>query len=218
MKAVAVAAALVTLIAEPAFKPHAIGVPGDRVVLLGSETGGLSANESDVMAATLDAAYAPFRAGWVLVDARTATFKCEPGTKRFLDVGGCSGMLGAGETPEQRLRAVQQEIPEVTSDIASDLIGKTQSAEAVGPLPTSVPHALWSPGLEFPSTFHGNPVFAASLSRPGFDARGRHALIYLATLNWTDGSKSMGQYVFLTQRNGKWSTTGHALVWGHLAG
>ena len=173
-----------------------------------------AAQDSDVMAAMIEAAYEPFKSGWVLLDAHAATFACRPTTRRIIDVGGCSGMLGDGETPEQRLDAVKRDVPQVTREILSDLLAKGAQATDTPPLSTSVPHAMWAPGLDFPSTVRGNPVFAATLSRPGFDARREHALVYIATMNWTDRSKSMGQYVFLERPAGKWVPTGHSLVWG----
>jgi hypothetical protein len=38
--------------------------------------------------------------------------------------------------------------------------------------------------------------------------------MYLATMNWTDRSKSMGQYLYLEKENARWVIKGHAQVWG----
>lgn len=175
-----------------------------------------STEEIAVMGAALEAAYARVTPGWVLVAARTATFECNPPANIGIDVGGCSGMRLADETPEARLTAVRDAIPGISADLAADLLSKSkQSGLLTDALPARVKQVLWAPDLA--ADFRGNqgdPTFAAYFSRPGFDSTRSRALIYLGTINWTDRSKSMGQYLYLQKERGAWAVTAHAKVWG----
>ncbi len=177
---------------------------------------GLTLDEIAVMAAVVQAAYDHATPGWVLIGARTATFECNPPADIGIDVGGCSGMRVASETPKSRLATVRAEISELTDDLVADVFRKnTHSTILERPLPIKVPQILWAPGLAFtPEQPEGNPTFAAYLSRPGLDHAGTRALIYLGTMNWTDRSKSMGQYVYLEKVGSAWVVKAHAQVWG----
>lgn len=204
----------------------AAALPTARVVAQGCTPGQdvADADEIAVMGTVLEAAYAHAAQGWVGVGARTATFECNPSANIGIDVGGCSGMRVSTETPEQRLRAVRNAMPEVPAELAADLLEKSQCSALLSRLlPAHVQQDLWAPediAAEFKAqgnpTFkaQGNPTFAAYFSRPGFDGRRTKALIYLATMNWTDRSKSMGQYLYLEKEDENWVVKGHAQVWG----
>lgn len=183
-----------------------------------ADEGDLSSEEIAVMAATVQAAYDYATPGWVLIGARTTTFECNPPANIGIDVGGCSGMRVASETPEARLAAVQAEISDVSSSLVADLLKKNQqSAILKHPFPIEIKQTLWAPGLVFTQEKpKENPTFAVYLSRPGFDHEKTRALIYLGTMNWTDRSKSMGQYVYLMKIGITWVVKAHAQVWGRI--
>lgn len=158
--------------------------------------GSLGQDEIAVMAAVLDAAYAGTTYGWVMVARRTATFACNPPENNGLTIGGCNGMRFASESAEQRLNAVRKAIPEISKALATDLLEKSQHPVVITKsLPCAVPQSLWSPGDELRPERLLNPVFAAYFSRVGFNPRHTQALVYLATINWMDSSRSVGQYV-----------------------
>jgi hypothetical protein len=188
--------------------------PG-RALLAQDSTDALESEEITVLASVLEAAYAPFGKGWVMVGGRTTTFACNPPAQTGLDVGGCSGMRVADETAEHRLAAVRAELPAVSAEMAANLVQKS-SLSVVLPerLPTEIPQVMWAPGLKTELKFQGNPVFAAYMSRVGFDHERSKGLVYLGTMNWTDRSKSMGQYLLVSRQRTKWVVTDHAKVWG----
>lgn len=174
----------------------------------------LDAEELRVLAAVVDAAYAPIGHGWVLVGARTTTFECHPPADTGLDVGGCSGMRVSAETPDERLATVRSQLSLVTSEMTTDLLLKSRvSALIAQSLATNVRHVLWAPGMKLDTAFTGNPAFAAYVSRVGFDSKREKAVVYLGTLNWTDQSKSMGQYLLLIKEDGAWRVTAGTSVW-----
>jgi hypothetical protein len=173
------------------------------------------ADEIVVMATALEAAYVGAAPGWVMVGARTATFECNPSANIGVDVEGCSGMRVSTEDPEERLRAVRETLPEVSAELVADLLRKSQRSVVLSrSLPTQVKQVLWAPGIAADFTSQGNPTFAAYFSRVGFDGSRTKALMYLGTMNWTDRSKSMGQYLYLEKRQGHWEIKSHAKVWG----
>ena len=172
------------------------------------------ADEIAVMAVILDAAYAHAAHGWVLVGARTATFECNPPANIGIDIGGCSGMRVASEKPEERLAMVGAEIPEVSTELTADLLRKSQRSTVLSrALPVPIQQVVWAPGIATDFKFSGNPRFAAYFSRVGFDSARAKALIYFGTLNWTDRSKSLGQYLYLEKQKGAWVIKAHVKVW-----
>jgi hypothetical protein len=174
----------------------------------------LDVDESAVFAVVLETAYEPIARGWVMVGARTATFECNPPADIGFDVGGCTGMRLASETAEQRLASVSTDIPDVSSEMIADLISKNRRSTTLEvPLTKKVPQAVWAPGMPTDFAFKGDPVFAAYLSRVGFDKNRTKALVYLGTVNWSDSTKSVGQYVFLVKRGARWVVTAHSQVW-----
>ncbi len=82
-----------------------------------------------------------------------------------------------------------------------------------GPLPIPVKQVMYAPGTKTDLKYDGAPSFAAYFSRVGFDFARAKALIYLGTINWTDRSKSMGQYLYLEKQEGTWTIKDHAKVW-----
>ncbi len=171
-------------------------------------------DEIAVMAAVLDDVYARVAVGWVLVCARTATFECNPPAMTGVDVGGCSGMRGAAESPEQRLAMVRRRIPEVSAEIATDLLRKSRGSVVLpDALPVPVQQILWAPGMTTDFKFKEDPAFAACFSRVGFDSARAKALIYLTMMNWTDRSKSFGQYSYLEKQKGAWVIRENVKVW-----
>ena len=118
------------------------------------------------------------------------------------------------ETPEERLRTVRHDIPQTSSELADDLLAKSrQSVVLTRPLPVRIDQVLWSPSLEGDFKFKGDPTFAAYFSRGGFNRTRTTALIYLGTMNWTDQSKSMGQYLYLEKEKNNWVIKAHSKVW-----
>jgi hypothetical protein len=171
-------------------------------------------DEIAVMAVILDAAYAHAAQGWVLVGARTATFECNPPANIGMDIGGCSGMRDATESPEERLATVRVEIPDVSTEIAADLLRKSRGSVVLSRvIPVPIQQVVWAPGIAVDFKFSGNPTFAAYFSRVGFDSGRAKALIYLGTMNWTDRSKSLGQYLYLEKQMGAWVIKTHVKVW-----
>ncbi len=174
----------------------------------------LEADEIRIMSVVLDAAYAHSDPGWVLLAARTVTFACNPPANIGFDMEGCSGMRDARETSEERLEKVRKEIPDISAELISDTITKNQESTTISvPLPVPIKQVLYAPGIKAELKFGGNPVFAAYFSRPGFDSARSRALIYLGTVNWTDRSKSLGQYLYLEKQDNNWAIKDHAKVW-----
>lgn len=174
----------------------------------------LDSDEIAVMAVVLDAAYALASPGWVMLASRTATFKCNPPSNIGLDVGGCNGMRDASETAEERLALVRKEMPVVSAELATDLIRKSRESSILsGPLPIPVQQVMYAPDSKTDLKFYGTPAFVAYFSRVGLDSERVKALIYVGTINWTDRSKSMGQYLYLEKLKGVWTIKDHTKVW-----
>lgn len=178
----------------------------------------LDRDEIAVMAAALKAAYAASTDGWVLVGARTATFACNPPEDIGLKIGGCSGMRMETETPAKRLQTVHRDIPQVTPEIVADFLEKNQRSTTITePLPVPIPQTIWAPGSPLAGGHSNNPVFAAYFSRVGFNRDRTNALLYFATVSWTDARQSVGQYLYLERAAGSWVVKGHSSVWQLLA-
>jgi hypothetical protein len=173
-----------------------------------------TAEELRVYGALLESASTTAPKTWILVGAQTATFECDPPAPIGLDVGGCTGMRVAPETATERLNKVVRDLPQVTAEMRADLALKSQASQPlVGRIPTALTYVLASPQAPLPDTVDGNPEFALYVSRVGFSDDGTRALVYMGTMNWSDASKSMGQYVLLVKHEAEWRVTGHSLVW-----
>lgn len=172
------------------------------------------AEEYEVMAAVLSAAYSPNSTGWVMLAARTATFECNPSAPIGFDNGGCSGMRDESMSPEEVLVAVREAIPGVSAELAADLLGKSHRSVTLSrTLGVPIPQALYAPDRPSEKKYGGSPAFAAYFSRVGFDTRRLKALVYLGTVNWTDQAKSVGQYLYLEKHDRIWAVKDHLKIW-----
>ena len=169
----------------------------------GASQGEPDADEIAVMAVILDAAYAHATPGWVWIIGRTATFECNSSANVIISIGGCSGMRLSAETPDERLAWVRERMPQVSPEVTSDLLKKSQQSMPLSrPLPAPVRQTVWIPGMKQDFGSDGNPTFAAYFSRVGFDPTRTSGLVYLGTMSWTDQSKSVGQYLYLEKGEG----------------
>ena len=125
-------------------------------------------------------------------------------------------MRVAPETAAERLGTVANDLPQASKEMLAEIRHQNQAShEIVGPIPTTRTYVLWSPKSSgFPDTVKGNPELALYFSRVAFSADGSKALVYMGTMNWTDNTKSMGQYVLLRIEGAEWRIAGHSLVWG----
>jgi hypothetical protein len=191
-----------------AIQQHGIGESGS------SPKSTLDPDELAVMAVVLDAVYPKEAKGWVLLSARTATFECNPPANTGLNIGGCSGMRTPNQSPEEYLSLVRKAIPSVSDELADDLISKSQRSAVLSRIfDVPIRQCLYAPGEAFDSGFSGNPEFAAYFSRVAFDAQHYKAFLYLGMVNWSDQSKSMGQYLYLEKNSASWAIKSHAKIW-----
>lgn len=177
--------------------------------------GVLDDEEGRVIAAAIKQLHLAAASQWFMLAERTITFACESASDSGFAVGDCSGMRNRDQTPDQVLNWVRKTIPSVTKELTDSLSVRASSPARIGkPIPLNFRQVIWSPkgGGSVPKDL-GTPDFAAYPSRVAFNANRNTALFYLGVVNWSDSSKSFGEYLYLTKVGGEWLVKGRARVW-----
>ena len=175
----------------------------------------LDADELSALTAAMEQTHSHDPAGWLLIDAQTAAFPCDPGEARVVNLDGCSGMARPGQDPAEMLALVKEAIPAVDDTVISDFNAKSGVSILIDrPLGIAARQVIWSPAYPagFPTDL-GKPEAAINLSRVGFDAGHTRALLYIGSISYTHRDHSFGEYVYLTKSNGSWSVQGTMQPW-----
>jgi hypothetical protein len=155
---------------------------------------------------------------WFLLADHTVSFRCESAATTGFSVGDCSGMRSHDQNPAEILGWVRETIRPVTKALTDSLAMRAAASVPVNrPLPLETRQVIWGPtrGVgpgSIPDGL-GSPDFALYPSRVGFNAGRDAALLYLGVVNWSDSSKSFGEYVYLVKANTRWDVNGRARVW-----
>ncbi|MBI2993612.1 MAG: hypothetical protein HYY48_05480 [Gammaproteobacteria bacterium] len=175
----------------------------------------LDADELQALTAAMQQTQSHDPSGWLLIDAQTAAFPCDPGEPRVVVLDGCSGMAPPGQEPAEMLALVKEAIPAVNADAMKDFQAKSSASILIDkPLAIPTRQVIWSPAdpAGFPTDL-GKPEAALNLSRVGFDAGRTCALLYIGSISYTHRDHSFGEYVYLTKTNGSWSVQGTMQAW-----
>ena len=175
----------------------------------------LDADELAALSAAMEQTHKLNPSGWLLIDAWTAAFPCDPGEPRVVVLDGCSGIARPGQDPAEMLAIVKEAIPALDEEEIGDFLAKGAASVAIGtPLTLGIKQVIWSPAdpAGFPADL-GKPEAAMNLSRVGFDASRGHALLYIGSISYTAAEHSFGEYVYLTKANGSWSVQGTMQSW-----
>ncbi len=175
----------------------------------------LDDDELAVLAAAVQQIHLSDTPRWFMLADHTISFACESGKAAGFLLGDCSGMRTHDQTPNEVLAWVRERIPSVTRELTDDLGKCAGNAVQINrSLPLAVRQVIWGPTstTAFPEGL-GSPDFALYPSRVGFNSGRTAALVYLGVMNWTDTSKSFGEYVYLVKTEGRWTTKGRARTW-----
>lgn len=175
----------------------------------------LDADELAALSAAVEQTHKLNPSGWLLIEAQTAAFPCDPGEARVVILDGCSGLARPGQDPADMLVVVKEAIPALDDEVIRDFLAKGAASVAIGaPLAHSIRQVIWTPAepAGFPADL-GKPEAAMNLSRVGFDASRSRALLYIGSISYTASEHSFGEYVYLTKTNGSWTVQGTMQSW-----
>lgn len=182
-----------------------------------SSVGSIDDAEYEVLAAVLAQEISSSSQGWVMLAPFTATFECNPPAHNGLAFGPCGGMRTQDQTPEEMLSKVKGAIPAVSQDLTTDLLRKSQqSVPITRTLPFSVKQFLVDLTGRTEPPYTGNPDLGFFPSRVGLNAERDRALCYAGVINWTDSSRSVGNFVYLEKVDSQWVIKGKLRAWSLL--
>ncbi len=179
-----------------------------------SPVGSIDDSEYEVLAAVLAQEISSPSQGWVMLAPFTATFECNPPAHNGLAFGPCGGMRTPDQTPEEMLSKVKAGIPAVSEDLTADLLRKSQqSVPITRTLPFPVKQFLVDLTGRTKPAYPGNPDLGFFPSRVGLNAERNRALCYTGVINWTDSSRSVGDFLYLEKVDSQWVIKGKLRVW-----
>ncbi|MGO9480698.1 MAG: hypothetical protein ACLP05_02795 [Candidatus Kryptoniota bacterium] len=181
----------------------------------GEKVGPMDSVEYSVVAAVVKADHLPKHVRWFMLSNQTTTFECDPAANTGLSVVGCSGMRAPGQTPQDVYNMLAGTFDALTPEIFLDLMSKAETSTLVDKtLPLKVRQVIWGPtsASNVPKDL-GSPDFAIYNSRVGFNSTKTLALVYVAATNWTDSSKTYGEYVMLSRQKDGWGILGRYKMW-----
>jgi len=173
----------------------------------------LSSDEYQVMAAVIDFFRAAGIASHPLIANRTSIFECGS-TCNGMSMGGCNGLRGSDETPQERLQIVKRDLARLEQNTISDFMSKNNRCASIdSKLPTEAQYLTFGvshsdarpPGWEHPDLFY--------FSRVGFNAEHSQALVHVSFMSGTNASDSGGKYLLFIKANGRWKREGSSAVW-----
>ena len=172
--------------------------------------------EAQVIRAALVAAIGPRIRGYVLVPRVSASFDCSrPAADGFSWTASCSPMSAETASPEKTLDDIQDGLGPLSMEMRKNFLEANRKPRKF-PVPLTAPFAVhqWSPGDSDASlNAKGNPEYAVYLSRVGFSDDMRSALLYIGKINWTDQSKSSGDYMLLKKEPRRWVVVSTRRYW-----
>jgi hypothetical protein len=173
----------------------------------------LTASEYEVLAAVIDFFRTEDIASHPMIANRTSTFECGS-PHNGMSMGGCNGLQGSGETPQQRMQIVQRDLPNLQPSVIADFMAKNNKTAWIdAKLPTKRQYVMFGlahadpmpSGWEHPDFFY--------FSRVGFNTEHTQALVHVSFMSGTNASNSGGKYVLFTKANGEWKRDGSSAVW-----
>jgi hypothetical protein len=173
----------------------------------------ITEEEYRVYAAVLESFRQHKHATQPLVADHTSTFSCEA-VCNGMHIGGCNGLRDKDETPAERLKIVQRDLPQLTAASASDFQTKNQKCSAVeAKIPAKARYSLFGQtGEQLPpvSWDHADFFF---FSRVGFSEEKTLALVYVGFMSGTNAKLSEGRYFLFLKENGQWKAKGSSAIW-----
>lgn len=173
----------------------------------------LTSGEYQVYGAVLDFFAAKNIAQHPLVANRTSTFECGS-PHNGMSMGGCNGLQGSNETPQQRMRVVQRDLPDLQASTVADFESKNaKTAWVDAKVPTKRKYLMFGlshsdpipPGWEHADFFY--------FSRVGFNTTRTQALVHVSFMSGTNAADSGGKYILFRNVNGRWEREGSSAVW-----
>jgi len=171
--------------------------------------------EYSVVAAVVKADHLPKHPRWFMLSNRTTTFECDPPANTGFSFVGCSGMRTQDQSPQDVYNMLAGSLHSLTTEVFLDLMSKSETSTVVDKtLPLNVKQIIWGPTStsSVPKEL-GAPDFAVYHSRVGFNKEKTLALVYVAAANWTDSSKTYGEYVMLGWQEGGWTILERYKMW-----
>jgi hypothetical protein len=136
----------------------------------------------------------------VVLENRTATFLCSRSLPDLVQFEGCSGMRGPAESAEQVMARLKRAWPGVSDTALSDLVAKSERRARIdAPLDVRARQVLRGYG----DGVLGEATDAVKVSRVGFDAARREAVLFVA-VRTRDRARSYAEYVRLTRSGNTW--------------
>lgn len=172
-----------------------------------------TADEYAVYAAVLDFFVAKGIAQHPAVANRTSTFECGS-PHNGMSMGGCNGLQGSGETPQQRMEIVQRDLAELEASTVADFESKNgKTAWIDAKIPTKHKYLMFNlsqsdpipPGWEHADFFY--------FSRVAFNTTRKQALVHVSFFSGTNANNSGGKYVLFRKKSSHWERQGSSAVW-----
>lgn len=150
----------------------------------------------------------------VTIANRTATFSCSLSREELIQLEGCSGMRPPQETAEQVMARLKGKLA-APDEALADLRAKNEKAAVLDKPFASLKsqQAFWGPRKDMKRSQLARPDLAVAVSRVGFDKPRRHAVVYVATMSWTDPKGSYGEYVLLEKSGARWKPAKSLRMW-----
>lgn len=153
--------------------------------------------------------------GYIIIGDFTSSLRCGATAKNGFQMGGCGGMRAPGEAPRRAVDNVRNALRGLRKSAISDFLQKNARAFPLARrfvLP--VKYVLYGPHAHtrIPRQL-GAPAFAFYLSRVGFSANGKQALVFVNYISWKNRSLSGGAYLLLEREAGQWTVRASKTFW-----
>ncbi len=173
----------------------------------------ITADEYEVYGAVIDFFMTKGIAQHPFIAYRTSDFECGS-SRNGLSMSGCNGLRLSDETPEQRMKIVERDLPEIEARTISDFISKNSTTAVISDtLPTKHKYVMFGPAHADPMPPGWEHADFFYFSRVGFNAKQTQALISVSFMSGSNASNSGGKYLLLTKANGLWKRDGSSAVW-----
>lgn len=153
--------------------------------------------------------------GYVIIGDFTSSFRCGTKAKNGFQMGGCGGMRAPVESPRLAIDSVRGSLQGLRKSAITDFLGNNARAFPLARkfiLP--VKYVLYGPHARtrIPKQW-GAPAYAFYLSRVGFSANGKQALVFVNYISWKNRSLSGGAYLLLERKAGQWTVRASKTFW-----
>lgn len=171
--------------------------------------------EYSIIATVVKDSYLQKDTKWFILSNMTTTFECDPPANTGLNINGSSGMRTQDQSPQDVYNELASVLTGLTPELFLDLMSKSEASSTINKeLPITIKQVIWGPSSSTKTLKEdGNPDFAIYHSRVGFNKDRSLALVYVASVNWKDRSKSYGGYAILKFENSIWKILAKYRKW-----